>query len=90
MSVVYRWATALLARCEQIILIVRDVNNPLIPPGADLEILCADGLLIADATFRLRTCVTVPDHSLTAQSLAALESTATPNGDGFGLGCAFC
>jgi predicted glutamine amidotransferase len=34
----------------------------------------------------LEDYVTVPDHSLTAQSLAALESTATTNGDGFGLG----
>jgi glutamine amidotransferase len=30
--------------------------------------------------------VTMPEHSLAAQSLAALESTASTNGDGFGLG----
>jgi predicted glutamine amidotransferase len=34
----------------------------------------------------LEDYVTVPEHSLTAQSLAALESTASTNGDGFGLG----
>jgi predicted glutamine amidotransferase len=34
----------------------------------------------------LEDYVTIPEHSLTAQSLAALESTASTNGDGFGLG----
>jgi glutamine amidotransferase len=34
----------------------------------------------------LENYVTLPEHSLTAQSLAALESTASTNGDGFGLG----
>src|SRR3979411_2309439 len=34
----------------------------------------------------LEDYVTVPEHSLTAQSLSALESTAKTNGDGFGLG----
>jgi glutamine amidotransferase len=34
----------------------------------------------------LENYVTVPQHSLAAQSLSALESTASTNGDGFGLG----
>jgi predicted glutamine amidotransferase len=34
----------------------------------------------------LENYVTVPEHSLAAQSLSALESTASTNGDGFGLG----
>jgi glutamine amidotransferase len=34
----------------------------------------------------LEDYVTVPEHSLTAQSLRALESAASTNGDGFGLG----
>jgi predicted glutamine amidotransferase len=34
----------------------------------------------------LENYVTEPEHSLAAQSLAALESTASINGDGFGLG----
>lgn len=34
----------------------------------------------------LEDYVTQPEHSLAAQSLAALESTASTNGDGFGLG----
>jgi predicted glutamine amidotransferase len=34
----------------------------------------------------LEDYVTVPEHSLAAQSLSALESTASTNGDGFGLG----
>src|SRR4051795_13143109 len=34
----------------------------------------------------LEDYVTVPQHSLAAQSLSALESTASTNGDGFGLG----
>jgi predicted glutamine amidotransferase len=34
----------------------------------------------------LEEYVTEPEHSLAAQSLSALESTASTNGDGFGLG----
>jgi glutamine amidotransferase len=34
----------------------------------------------------LEDYVTEPEHSLAAQSLSALESTASTNGDGFGLG----
>jgi glutamine amidotransferase len=34
----------------------------------------------------LEQYVTAPDHSLVVQSLRALESTASTNGDGFGLG----
>jgi glutamine amidotransferase len=34
----------------------------------------------------LENYVTMPQHSLAAQSLSALESTASTNGDGFGLG----
>jgi hypothetical protein len=34
----------------------------------------------------LKHYVTSPSHSLIAQSLHALESTASTNGDGFGLG----
>jgi predicted glutamine amidotransferase len=34
----------------------------------------------------LEDYVTLPEHSLAAQSLSALESTASTNGDGFGLG----
>jgi glutamine amidotransferase len=34
----------------------------------------------------LENYVTEPQHSLAAQSLSALESTASTNGDGFGLG----
>lgn len=34
----------------------------------------------------LERYVTAPDHSLVTQSIAALESTGSTNGDGFGLG----
>lgn len=37
-------------------------------------------------TISLERYVTAPDHSLVRQSMAALESTASTNGDGFGLG----
>jgi predicted glutamine amidotransferase len=37
-------------------------------------------------TTALEDYVTEPEHSLAAQSLAALESTTSTNGDGFGLG----
>jgi predicted glutamine amidotransferase len=37
-------------------------------------------------TTALESYVTEPEHSLTAQSLAALESATSTNGDGFGLG----
>ena len=37
-------------------------------------------------TIALEHYVTSPSHSLIAQSLHALESTASTNGDGFGLG----
>ncbi len=37
-------------------------------------------------TTALERYVTEPAHSLIAQSIQALESTASVNGDGFGLG----
>ena len=37
-------------------------------------------------TIPLEQYVTAPAHSLVVQSLKALESTASTNGDGFGLG----
>ena len=37
-------------------------------------------------TIPLEQYVTAPDHSLIVQSLRALESTASTNGDGFGIG----
>ena len=37
-------------------------------------------------TIALEHCVTAPSHSLIEQSIRALESTASINGDGFGLG----
>ncbi|MFC6048239.1 class II glutamine amidotransferase, partial [Methylobacterium hispanicum] len=37
-------------------------------------------------TIPLERYVTEPGHSLVAQSIQALESTASTNGDGFGLG----
>ena len=37
-------------------------------------------------TTALENYVTEPENSLTAQSRAALESTTSANGDGFGLG----
>ena len=37
-------------------------------------------------TIALEHYVTAPAHSLIAQSINALESTASTNGDGFGLG----
>jgi len=37
-------------------------------------------------TIALSHYVTEPAHSLITQSLKALESTASTNGDGFGLG----
>src|SRR5260221_13098040 len=37
-------------------------------------------------TIALEQYVTAPAHSLVVQSLRALESTASTNGDGFGLG----
>ena len=37
-------------------------------------------------TTALEHYVTSPSHSLVTQSIAALESTASVNGDGFGLG----
>ena len=40
----------------------------------------------AGPTIPLENYVTEPAHSLVAQSIAALESTAALNGDGFGLG----
>ena len=40
----------------------------------------------AGRTIALEHYVTEPTHSLVSQSLAALESTAAVNGDGFGLG----
>ena len=40
----------------------------------------------AGHTIPLENYVTEPAHSLVAQSIAALESTAALNGDGFGLG----
>ncbi len=40
----------------------------------------------AGRTIPLEHYVTEPSHSLVSQSIAALESTAATNGDGFGLG----
>ena len=37
-------------------------------------------------TIALEHYVTEPEHSLISQSLHALQSTASTNGDGFGLG----
>lgn len=62
-------------------------------PGYSLKLsfLKTDGIMCRWIAYRGHTTaldnyVTEPAHSLTAQSIAALESTTGTNGDGFGLG----